>query len=572
MRCPKCKKKIEKNQKFCNYCGEEIGNQEKNKNMKILLPIGAGCICILVIVVAVVVLSKTTPASKLQAKLDLGNKYLAEANYEKAEIAFSEALKIDEKSPDAAMGLADTYNKQKKPEKAAKYLAKASDNVKNMKLSDAEEYARKLKSQEEYYRRLINDITKQDPNPEPEKQNVYVYILDNSEEVFTTPTPTPEMEATPDSTDDPDSKQDTPTPPPAGEAGASPIPEDLEVSSTPVPGNPEVNSTPAPENPEVSSTPVPENPEVDGTPTPDSPESGVSPTPDIGVSTPSVPEQDVLAEETPIPELTEIPVPEETPTPELTETLMPEETSMPEEPPMSEESISPRELLISYANEVILSQSPYASFDDSAIPYDYGNGAGSVAALNGTLGMECIDLNGDGIEELLIISMKGGKIAFDVYEAEGENVTLKGSGTADAGFESAVEGVTYSGTQECFIKENSGTYYVGLVCHYVGTNAGDGNPCTRTFAWIYSIGADGTPSGIASGSCADGADADSFSSGISPTGLSGSWASEGLDNPGLLSGGLSSVESGVEDLVIVTGSMEAGSGSMNTTIEDNTIL
>lgn len=552
MRCPNCKKKISKNQKFCNYCGEEIRNQEKNKNMKIFLPIGAGCICILVIVVAVVVLSKTTPASKLQAKLDLGNKYLAEANYEKAEIAFSEALKIDEKSPDAAMGLADTYNKQKKPEKAAKYLAKASDNVKNMKLSDAEEYARKLKSQEEYYRRLINDITKQDPNPEPEKQNVYVYILDNSEEVFTTPTPTPEMEVTTDSTDDPDIKPDTPTPPPAGETGSSPI---LEVSSTPVPEDSEVSSTPAPENPEVNSTPTPENSE-----------SGVSPTPDIGVSTPSVPEQDVLAEETPIPELTETPVPEETPTPELTETPMPEET------PMSEESISPRELLISYANEVILSQSPYASFDDSAIPYDYGNGAGSAAALNGTLGMECRDLNGDGIEELLIISLKGGKIAFDVYEAEGENVTLKGSGTADAGFEGAVEGVVYSGTQECFIKENSGTYYVGIVCHYVGTNAGDGNPCTRTFAWIYSIGADGTPSGIASGSCADGADADSFSSGISPTGLSGSWASEGLDNPGLLSGGLSSVESGVEDLVIVTGNMEAGSGSMNTTIEDNTIL
>ena len=32
------------------------------------------------------------------------------------------------------------------------------------------------------------------------------------------------------------------------------------------------------------------------------------------------------------------------------------------------------------------------------------------------------------------------------------------------------------------------------------------------------------------------------------------------------------MESGVEDLVIVTGSMEAGSGSMNMSIEDKTIL
>ena len=532
MRCPKCKKKIEKNQKFCNYCGAEIKKQEKNKNIKIFLPIGAGCICILVIVVAVFVMPKTTPASKLQAKLDLGNKYLAEANYEKAEIAFSEALKIDEKSPAAAMGLADTYNKQKKPYKAAQYLAKASDNVKNMKLSDAEEYAKQLSEQKDYYEKLIRDINEKSNNNNKTEGEIIIQVIqdvDNDEsednKIFTTPTPTPE--ADPEPTDNP-----TPTPVDGTEVFLST--EDSEISSTPVP-----EETPTPE---ITEEPVPEE-----TPIPETTE-------------------EPMPEETPVPEITEEPMPEEAPAPEITEEPVPEET------PIPEETVSSGELLIAYANEVILSQSPYASFNGSAISYDYGNGAGSAAALNGTLGMECMDLNGDGLEELLVISMKSGKIAFDVYEAEGESVVLKGSGTADAGFEGAVEGAPYSGTQECFIKENSGTYYVGIVCHYVGTNAGDGNPCTRTFAWIYSIGADGTPSGIASGSCSDGADADSFSGGISPAGLSGSWAGEGLDNPGLLSGGLSSVESGVEDLVIVTGSMEAGSGSMNMSIEDKTIL
>ena len=532
MRCPKCKKKIEKNQKFCNYCGAEIKNQEKNKNIKIFLPIGAGCICILVIVVSVFVMPKTTPASKLQAKLDLGNKYLAEANYEKAEIAFSEALKIDEKSPAAAMGLADTYNKQKKPYKAAQYLAKASDNVKNMKLSDAEEYAKQLSEQKDYYEKLIKDINEKSNNNNETEGEIIIQVIqdvDNDDgednKIFTTPTPTLVDENGtflstdgPEITEEPD-PEETPTP----EIMEEPVPEE-----TPTP---EITEEPVPEEnpvPEITEKPVPE--------------------------------------ETPVPEITEEPMPEEAPVPEITEEPVPEET------PIPEETVSPGELLISYANETVLSQSPYASFNGSAISYDYGNGAGSAAALNGTLGMECMDLNGDGLEELLVISMKSGKIAFDVYEAEGESVVLKGSGTADAGFEGAVEGVPYSGTQECFIKENGGTYYVGIVCHYVGTNAGDGNPCTRTFAWIYSIGADGTPSGIASGSCADGADADSFSSGISPAGLSGSWAGEGLDNPGLLCGGLSSVESGVEDLVIVTGSMEAGSGSMNMSIEDKTIL
>ncbi len=544
MRCPKCKKKIEKNQKFCNYCGEEIKNQEKNKNIKIFLPIGAGCICILVIVVAVFVMPKTTPASKLQAKLDLGNKYLAEANYEKAEIAFSEALKIDEKSPAAAMGLADTYNKQKKPEKAVKYLAKASDNVKNMKLSDAEEYAKQLSEQKDYYEKLIKDINEKSNNNNKTEGEIIIQVIqdvDNDEsednKIFTTPTPV-------DGT------------------GTFLSTEDSEVSSTPAPEEtptPEITEEAVPEEtpiPEVTEEPMPEEtpiPEITEEPVPEE-----TPVPEIT--------EEPMPEEAPVPEITEEPMPEEAPVPEITEEPVPEET------PIPEETVSPEELLVSYANEAVLAQSPYASFSGSAISYDYGNGAGSAAALNGTLGMECMDLNGDGLEELLVISMKSGKIAFDVYEAEGESVVLKGSGTADAGFEGAVEGAPYSGTQECFIKENGGTYYVGIVCHYVGTNAGDGNPCTRTFAWIYSIGADGTPSGIASGSCADGADADSFSSGLSPAGLSGSWAGEGLDNPGLLSGGLSSVESGVEDLVIVTGSMEAGSGSMNMSIEDKTIL
>ena len=560
MRCPKCKKKIEKNQKFCNYCGAEIKNQEKNKNIKIFLPIGAGCICILVIVVAVFVMPKTTPASKLQAKLDLGNKYLAEANYEKAEIAFSEALKIDEKSPAAAMGLADTYNKQKKPYKAAQYLAKASDNVKNMKLSDAEEYAKQLSEQKDYYEKLIRDINEKSNNNNKTEGEIIIQVIqdvDNDEsednKIFTTPTPTPE--ADPEPTDNP-----TPTPVDGTEVFLST--EDSEISSTPVPEEtptPEITEEPVPEEtpvPETTEEPMPEE-----TPVPETTEESIpeeAPAPEIT--------EEPVQEEAPVPEITEEPMPEEAPAPEITEEPVPEET------PIPEETVSSGELLIAYANEVILSQSPYASFNGSAISYDYGNGAGSAAALNGTLGMECMDLNGDGLEGLLVISMKSGKIAFDVYEAEGESVVLKGSGTADAGFEGAVEGAPYSGTQECFIKENSGTYYVGIVCHYVGTNAGDGNPCTRTFAWIYSIGADGTPSGIASGSCSDGADADSFSGGISPAGLSGSWAGEGLDNPGLLSGGLSSVESGVEDLVIVTGSMEAGSGSMNMSIEDKTIL
>lgn len=56
--------------------------------------------------------------------MDLGNNYLEKADYVKAKAAFSEALEIDEKSPEAALGMADAYNGQKKPDQALKYLKK----------------------------------------------------------------------------------------------------------------------------------------------------------------------------------------------------------------------------------------------------------------------------------------------------------------------------------------------------------------------------------------------------------------------------------------------------------------
>ena len=68
-------------------------------------------------------------AARVGKQIDLGNKYLAEANYDKAEVKFAKALKISPKSSKAATGMAKVYNKEKQPEKAVKYLRKASANV-----------------------------------------------------------------------------------------------------------------------------------------------------------------------------------------------------------------------------------------------------------------------------------------------------------------------------------------------------------------------------------------------------------------------------------------------------------
>ena len=44
-----------------------------------------------------------------QEQYDLGVRYLSEGNYEEAIIAFTAAIDIDPKQPDAYLGLADVY-------------------------------------------------------------------------------------------------------------------------------------------------------------------------------------------------------------------------------------------------------------------------------------------------------------------------------------------------------------------------------------------------------------------------------------------------------------------------------
>ena len=135
MRCPNCKREIKRGQNFCQYCGTRIPPEldrepEKPKKSRILLPVGIGVLCIFwIVVLGIILVPKQTVASKLQEKLDLGNNYLEKADYVKAKAAFQEALSIDEKSPEADLGMADVYTAQKEPDQALKYLKKASTDL-----------------------------------------------------------------------------------------------------------------------------------------------------------------------------------------------------------------------------------------------------------------------------------------------------------------------------------------------------------------------------------------------------------------------------------------------------------
>ena len=195
MKCPNCKGEIEEGQNFCNHCGmpipenvlEDSGKKGKRKKIKdsgnrpkksgknnkktVLFPIGIGVLCLLIIfAVGLVVSPKQTTAGRLQEKLDLGNNYLAKAEYTKAKAAFKEALDIDEKSPEAALGMADAYNGEKNPKQAVKYLKKASENVKTAsEKKDTKHVPQNASEFTKHYKKSCDTTAKQYAN-NPQKQ------------------------------------------------------------------------------------------------------------------------------------------------------------------------------------------------------------------------------------------------------------------------------------------------------------------------------------------------------------------------------------------------------------------
>ena len=107
-------------------------NKKSGLKIYIVVPAIVGFVCVAAIVAALVLgVPAKVNAARIGKQLDLGNKYLASADYDNAEVTFNKALKIDPKSVEAATGMAKVYNEKKQPEKALEYVEKASDNLAN---------------------------------------------------------------------------------------------------------------------------------------------------------------------------------------------------------------------------------------------------------------------------------------------------------------------------------------------------------------------------------------------------------------------------------------------------------
>ena len=200
------------------------------------------------------------------------------------------------------------------------------------------------------------------------------------------------------------------------------------------------------------------------------------------------------------------------------------------------------------------------------------------------------------MEELLVISISGGKLQFELYRAENGEAQQIASESADPGFGDPVEGITYSGTQECFVKDNGTSVDIGIAGYYSGMSGENAMPEARLAITLYTVNSDGTVSQTGNAALVNGTQLylngttpqeggkDAFISEISKMGLSGSWVAESADMlagmdllnnpmqdtagvPNPINTGLSAKETGVQDLAVINVGMQPGSSSMDFSVK-----
>ena len=581
MKCPNCKKKIEKGKKFCGYCGAAIPEKAKRKvDKRILIPASVAGVCGVALLGTVILTNpQQTSANKLEKKIAAGNRYLQSADYEKAEVEFNEALSIDKKSSDAALGLAKVCNEKKDPEGALSYLKLANENLESMSTKQVEEKKLDWEKKSEDYQKTFDNTSQLFLASGNQEQAQYVQAeKEKTEKAFVVIELV--VSGTVDSSKESESSQKSSSSRKTEASkkksaakqseeksigdliaenyeyevgdvgGASWNDSQLEIIDE---GEAETITT-VPELTEAAEengeeTAVPEENSEEPTVTPEEVQEPTA-VPEEEVQEPTAVPEEEVQEPTVAPE--EVQEPTEAPEEEVQEpTEAPEEeqpqaepTAVPEESAETpaEEPAGPADeaLLYNYVNQELLATSPVIG--SQSLSYDFA--VGNIPAANGTVSYQVEDLDGDGNPELLVVTVYNGQMGFDIYRVKDSVVTLianvSGYYTCLGSFDQACN---YGMTQICFLKDEGGVYSIGLASNSNGNLAEGKAGAVQTSIELYSLSGDevvlknavSIKNGISVCLGADdGAQAveggkDAFIAGLNGMGMDGSWISESAD-------------------------------------------
>ena len=93
----------------------------------------------------------------------------------------------------------------------------------------------------------------------------------------------------------------------------------------------------------------------------------------------------------------------------------------------------------------------------------------NIQGFSGNLAYHIADLDGDEEPELLLVKTENGQMILDIYRAVDGNVVLSASATGNYnGFAGASLDRTSGMSQLCFLKDNGGTYSIGIVTYSFG--------------------------------------------------------------------------------------------------------
>lgn len=559
MKCPKCGSEIDSKAEKCSRCGASL--KHRKGKMKFWIPAGAGLLCVLIIIlVGLMIHPQKTEAERLQEQLDLGNKFLNSTDYKNAEVAFNQALKIDKKSNEAALGLAKVYNETNKPEESAKLLKQVEKNIADeskalksgikyesleFSSSKQEDVTQKLRQQQNQYQEIYRQTQQKlqqagNTKEAAELERSYKETVKNYEivinvviesqkespkkEVTKRPTVIPTEIPVADSIENDDENNETEL---AEGISAQLEPNDDTGLDEYVPE--EEPQEEEAQTEETSEEEVPEEvPEErseddsdesleEGSIEDDSPEEEnlEEETAEEEVSAGETPEEKAHAEEevNPLVEVSEEEMPteetagEEAPEKETPEEEMSTEMTQKEALPIEEavnmipesehtdlksdeqvqedESDLKKEVLNVLFNRLSERENFFSSQE---IDYDYDQSEASLHGANGILKIEWIDLDNDGIEELLDIQVKDSILTIDVYSAQiDEEVLISPSVSSKSALDHVKESSLFLGRQIAFCYNGKGEKYLGVATIRWEMDEENENPVTEEFVSVFRL-------------------------------------------------------------------------------------